>query len=129
MKSNALSCVLRVTDAKGRSLLLTGDIEAEQEHRLVQTDAAALASSVLMVPHHGSKTSSSASFLGAVAPQVAVMQVGYRNRYGHPAPLVLARYTERGIAVVRSDTCGAWLWPPDSPAACHRTTARRYWHH
>ena len=129
VKPNALSCVLRVTDAQGRSLLLTGDIEAEQEQRLVQTDAAALRSTVLVVPHHGSQPSSCDSFLDAVAPQVAVMQVGYRNRYGHPAPRVTARYAERGIAAVRSDTCGAWLWRPDAPAACHRTTARRYWHH
>ena len=132
VKPNALSCVLRVTDAQGRSLLLTGDIEAEQEQRLVQTDAAALRSTVLVVPHHGSKTSSSDSFLDAVAPQVAVMQVGYRNRYGHPAPLVLARYAERGIAAVRSDECGAWTWQmghAEAAAHCERATAARYWHH
>ena len=129
LKPNAMSCVLRVTDAAGNRLLLTGDIEAEQEQRLVATDAAALRSSVLVVPHHGSKTSSTAAFLDAVAPQVAVMQAGYRNRYGHPAPPVLARYAEHGIAIVRSDRCGAWTWRPGEGATCERDAAARYWHH
>jgi competence protein ComEC len=132
LKPNALSCVLRVADARGRSLLLTGDIEAEQEQRLVAGSAAALRSSALIVPHHGSKTSSTPAFLDAVAPQTAVVQAGYRNRFGHPAPPVLARYAERGIAVRRSDVCGAWNWRPgnagDNPT-CERDTAARYWHH
>ncbi len=133
LKPNAMSCVLRVADAQGHSLLLTGDIEAEQEQRLVQTDAAALTSSVLVVPHHGSKTSSTAAFLDAVAPSVAVAQAGYRSRFGHPAPMVVARYAERGIAFVRSDACGAWTWRTDQHASlamrCERDTAARYWHH
>ena len=84
---------------------------------------AALRSDVLVVPHHGSRTSSTPAFLDAVAPQVAVVQAGYRNRFGHPAPTVLARYAERGIAVARSDGCGAWQWSSaDSIAAarCER---------
>jgi competence protein ComEC len=132
LKPNALSCVLRVADAAGRSLLLTGDIEAEQEQRLVATDAAALRSQVLVVPHHGSKTSSTPGFLDAVAPQAAVVQAGYRNRFGHPAPPVLARYAERGIALRRSDACGAWRWrpgPTDDNPYCERDAAARYWHH
>ena len=132
LKPNAMSCVLRVADAAGRSLLLTGDIEAEQEQRLVATDAAALRSRVLVVPHHGSKTSSTPAFLDAVAPHIAVVQAGYRNRFGHPAPPVLARYTEHGIPVRRTDACGAWSWRPreegDSPT-CERDAAARYWHH
>lgn len=132
LKANALSCVLRVTDAAGRSLLLTGDIEAEQEQRLVLGDAAALRSSVLVVPHHGSQTSSSSGFLDAVAPQWAVLQAGYRNRYGHPAPSVLARYAEHGIPVIRSDDCGAWRWQSgdtETSPRCERDVAARYWHH
>lgn len=131
LKPNALSCVLRVVDAAGHSLLLTGDIEAEQERRLLRNAAAALSSSVLMVPHHGSKTSSTVELLDAVAPQVAVVQAGYRNRFGHPAPTVLARYAERGISVVRSDTCGAWTWRPEAREAmrCERSAAARYWQH
>ncbi len=131
-KPNTMSCVLRVADAQGRSLLLSGDIEAEQEQRLVQDRAAALASRVLVVPHHGSKTSSSAVFLDAVAPQVAVVQAGYRNRFGHPVPSVMARYAERGIAVQRTDACGAWVWPSDGgdlAGYCERDERARYWHH
>jgi len=132
LKANAMSCVLRVTDAAGRSLLLTGDIEAEQEQRLVLGDATALRSTVLVVPHHGSKTSSSGGFLDAVAPQRAVLQAGYRNRYGHPAAPVLARYAEHGIGVIRSDACGAWSWntdDADTAAHCERDAVARYWHH
>ena len=127
LKSNALSCVLRVHSAAG-SVLLTGDIEAAQEAALVQRAAPALKSDVLLVPHHGSRTSSTAAFLDAAAPQVAVVQAGYRSRYGHPAADVLARYEARGIRVVRSDRCGAWVWA-QGQAVCTRDQQRRYWHH
>jgi competence protein ComEC len=126
-RPNAVSCVLRVEDAAGHSLLLAGDIEAAQEAALLQRDAAALASSVLLVPHHGSRTSSTAGFLDAVRPQVAVVQAGYRNRFGHPAAEVLVRHTERGITVVRTDGCGAWLWH-DGVTSCTRDVRGRYWH-
>jgi competence protein ComEC len=130
-KPNTLSCVLAVTDAKGQRVLLTGDLEAEQEARLVREKTDALKSRVLLVPHHGSKTSSSAAFIDAVAPQTAIAQMGFRNRFGHPAPEVQRRYAERGIAFVRSDTCGAWRWTSSSGESptCERDIARRYWHH
>ena len=136
LRSNAMSCVLRVQGAApglGSSVLLTGDIEREQEIRLLREHPEALRSGVLIVPHHGSKTSSTAAFLDAVAPQVAVFQAGYLNRYGHPAEEVLARYLERGIARIDSPTCGAWTWRSGSgadlaPAVCERVEARRYWH-
>ena len=130
-KSNALSCVLRIADRQGRSALLTGDIEAPQEAALLQRQREGsgppLASTVLLVPHHGSRTSSSEDFLDAVAPRTAVVQAGYRSRYGHPAPDVMTRYADRGIEVVRSDRCGAWLWH-DGVASCTRDVRRRYWH-
>ena len=126
-KPNAVSCVLRVADAQGRSVLLTGDIEAPQEAALLQRSGALLASTVLLVPHHGSRTSSTAAFLDAVQPTTAVVQAAYRSRFGHPAPDVMARYAERSIEVVRSDQCGAWLWH-DGRAACTRDVRRRYWH-
>jgi len=131
-KSNALSCVLRIA-AGDQVALLVGDIEQAQEALLVASGAP-LKASVLLVPHHGSKTSSSAAFLDAVAPQVAVVQSGYRNRFGHPAPPVLARYRERHITVVDSPHCGAFSWQswqPDKPqnSACARIQAQRYWHH
>ena len=126
-KPNALSCVLRVADARGRSALLGADIESPQEAALVERQGAGLASTVLLVPHHGSRTSSSPAFIDAVAPRWAVVQAGYRSRFGHPAPDVVARYTDRGIDLVRTDTCGAWSWRDDE-ASCTREVRRRYWH-
>jgi len=128
-KPNAMSCVLRVSGGD-RSVLLTGDIEREQESALVVAGAA-LRSDVLVVPHHGSRTSSSAAFLDAVHPRIAVVQAGYRNRFGHPAPDVVERYRERGIAVVATAACGAWQWRADGgdDGSCERDAARRYWHH
>jgi competence protein ComEC len=132
-KTNALSCVLRVDGADGASALLTGDVEAPGERRLVAraradpaSEAVRLRSDVLVVPHHGSRTSSTDAFLDAVRPAVAVIQVGYRSRYGHPAPDVVARYRAHGIPVVRSDHCGAWGWA-DGRAWCTRALRRRYW--
>jgi competence protein ComEC len=128
-KPNAISCVLKVSAAQG-SALLTGDIEKAQEARLVATQAP-LKSDILVVPHHGSKTSSTADFLDAVQPQLAVVQAGYWNRYGHPVPQVLARIHERGIALRLSPTCGAWQWRSGEAASgvCQRQQALRYWHH
>jgi competence protein ComEC len=129
-KTNALSCVLRVVGADGASALLTGDVEAPGEARLVARaragPGASLRSDVLVGPHHGSRTSSTDAFLDAVRPRVAVIQVGYRSRYGHPAPDVVARYAAHGIRVVRTDHCGAWLWD-GGQARCTRTLRRRYW--
>ncbi len=126
-KPNAVSCVLRATDAQGRSLLLTGDIEAAQEAALLQRHGAALASTWLLVPHHGSRSSSTTAFLQAVKPHTALVQAGHRSRFGHPAPDVLRRYEEHGIRVERSDQCGAWQWR-DGQALCTRDQRRRYWH-
>ncbi|MEZ5660549.1 MAG: hypothetical protein R3E83_19150 [Burkholderiaceae bacterium] len=92
----------------GGSLLLTGDIEAAQEQKLVSVlGSAGLASEILLVPHHGSRTSSSETFLQAVAPRVAIIQAGYRNRFRHPSQAVLARYREQGVRVLRTDHDGA----------------------
>ena len=136
-RSNALSCVLRVSGSAAgpSSLLLTGDIEAAQEAALVTRAGPALRSDVLLVPHHGSRTSSTAVFLDAVAPQVAVVQAAYRSRYGHPASDVLARYEQRGVQVSRTDRCGAWLLTPGAEAGlppqaqCTRQLRQRYWHY
>jgi competence protein ComEC len=130
-KPNALSCVLRISNGH-RSVLLAGDIEQPQEARLVK-DGANIKADVLLVPHHGSKTSSSAAFLDAVAPQWAIVQSGYRNRFGHPAGVVMARYQERGIAVVDSPHCGAFTWQSvgglENEPSCQRLQAPHYWQH
>jgi competence protein ComEC len=128
-KSNATSCVLRVSNGR-QAALLAGDIEQSQERRLLERGAS-LQAQVLLVPHHGSRTSSSEAFLDAVRPHWALVQAGYRNRFGHPAAPVLARYAERGVAVVATDRCGAAWWSSGRPDAmrCERDANRRYWHH
>ena len=128
-KPNVLSCVLRVTNGR-RAALLAGDIEQAQEARLVPA-AAAIRADLLLVPHHGSKTSSSEAFLDAVRPSLAIVQAGYRNRFGHPAAPVLDRYRQRGVTVIDSPRCGAARWHSANPArvACQREEAPRYWHH
>ncbi len=128
-KSNAMSCVLRVGNG-ARSVLLAGDIEAGQEARL-SASPGPLHADLLLVPHHGSKTSSSEKFLDAVAPSLAVVQAGYRNRFGHPALPVMDRYRERAIRVLASPSCGALQWSSaTSPQVeCERERVRRYWHH
>ena len=132
VRPNALSCVLRITSAgpQGVSALLVGDIEAPQEQALLARGAA-LQADLLLVPHHGSKTSSSPAFLDAVQPRTALVQAGYRNRFGHPAPEVLQRYRLRDIKVVESSRCGAATWASAKPAAigCERDAGRRYWQH
>jgi len=127
-KSNALSCVLRISNGT-QTALLAGDIEAAQEAKLVASYPALLKADFLLVPHHGSKTSSSEIFLDTVQPQIALAQAGYRNRFGHPVGLVVARYNDRGIRLVRSPQCGAAVWQSIRPLeiACQREADRRYW--
>ncbi len=129
-RSNALSCVLRVESANHAAALLTGDIEAEQEAALVKAKAP-LAADVLVAPHHGSRHSSSAVFLQAVAPRLVIVQAGYRNRYGHPAPESLQHYADQGSAVIASPGCGAARWQSDAPPDihCERMDHRHYWQH
>jgi competence protein ComEC len=123
-----MSCVLRIGNGQ-RTALLVGDIEAAQEARLVASGDS-LRADVLLMPHHGSKTSSTPAFLDAVLPTVALVQAGYRNRFGHPAPPVLDRYRERGIRAVDSARCGAAMWSSAAPEVfCQRDVAKRYWHH
>lgn len=128
--SNDISCVLQVR-AAGVAALLTGDIGMQPERALVERHGAGLRSDVLLVPHHGSRSSSSALFLSAVQPRLALVQAGYRNRFGHPAAPVLARYADAGTHVFDSPRCGAIHWQSDAPdrVRCEREVARRYWHH
>ena len=102
---NNASLVLRLSYGV-IDLLFTGDIEAEGEHALLSAPGT-LASEILKVPHHGSRTSSSAAFVAAVAPQVAVASLGYHNRFSFPAPEVVQRYAEQGTRFLRTDQAGA----------------------
>ena len=130
-KENDRSCILRVA-ARGGAALLTGDVEARGEGEMLARDPAALRAEVLVVPHHGSRTSSTTAFIDAVAPSVGVLSVGYRNRFGHPHPAVAARYVERGIDLRRTDREGALriVLPAQSggPARVERLVREvRYW--
>ena len=131
-KSNAMSCVLRISNGN-QTALLAGDLEAAQELRLVGDPAFSqkLKADVLLMPHHGSKTSSTGPFLDAVQPRFAIAQAGYKNRFNHPVDSVLARYRERNVAVVQSPSCGAATFNSQDAGrvVCHREVARRYWHH
>ncbi len=127
-RPNEVSCVLRISNAQA-SVLLPGDIEWAQEQALLTKGLSPV--DVLLVPHHGSKTSSSLPFLQALQPQLALVQAGYRNRFGHPAPEVVARYQGLGIPLVESTHCGALTWRSEAPnqVQCERIQSRRYWHH
>jgi len=85
--------------------LFMGDAEKSLEYRLLFSGVN-VASDILKVGHHGSKTSSAEEFLRAVAPQVAVIQVGHKNRYGHPAQEVLDRLAAAGAKILRNDLDG-----------------------
>lgn len=129
-KTNDRSCVVRVASAHA-SVLLTGDIEARTEARLVRERAATLRSDVIVVPHHGSRTSSTLAFIRAVSPSVALVACGYRNRFNHPRADIVARYTTRGVSVRRTDLEGSLRMRFDGPAMpaveAARTTRGRYW--
>jgi len=129
-KPNAMSCVLRIESAHATRALLVADIEMAQEMRLLQSNLP-LQADWLLVPHHGSSTSSSDAFLDAVNPRLAIVQAGYRNRFGHPRSEVMARYEARKIQHIDSARCGASTWSSDAPdaIACEREQRRRYWHH
>ena len=127
-RRNNQSCVLRV-DAGGAAMLLTGDIERTAEDFLAR-NSVSLKADVLLVPHHGSRTSSSELFIAAVEPRWAVVPAGYRNRFGHPAREVLARYDEAGVRVVRTDLDGAVsirLKPDGVEVGAERRLRPRYW--
>ena len=130
-KENDRGCVVRIA-TRGASALLATDVEARSEAEMLARDAAALQAEVLLVPHHGSKTSSTPAFLDAVSPSVGLLSVGYRNRFRHPHETVVARYVERGVALRRTDLEGALhvVLPRESPTAIRiegYARRQRYW--
>jgi competence protein ComEC len=149
IKDNNRSCVVKVSSQFG-SLLLTGDIEKEAENALFEdviedtalqanVDKASgedifsrLKSDVLIVPHHGSKTSSTREFVQAVSAQHVIFTVGYLNRFKHPKPLIEKRYEESGALIHRSDFQGALTLDftriNNISVNALRQSQPRYWH-
>jgi len=125
--SNSMSCVLRFESAGG-SALLTADIEAADEQALLARSPQALASTLLVVPHHGGNASSTPGFIAAVAPREVIFSAGYRNAFRHPRAEVVARYassrqwrTDRdgALHVELAGTTAVFPW---------RSEKKRYWH-
>ena len=129
LKPNARSCTLRISWGD-KAVLLTGDIEAAQEYAMLERVPDRLPAQVLLAPHHGSGTSSTAAFLEAVAPEIAIFQVGYRNRYHHPKPEVFERYLQLGIQRYRTDESGAIRVEIGNAikVSSYRSEHARYWY-
>jgi competence protein ComEC len=129
-RHNNASCVLKITSQHG-SVLLTGDIEARAERRLVSEQGEQLKVDVLVAPHHGSKTSSTGEFLENVRPRHVLFPVGYLNRFHHPHPGVVERYRALGAELHYSPTAGAieLRLTGEGVTIVHaRERERRYWH-
>lgn len=128
-RGNDGSCVLRIATPHG-ALLLAGDIEAAAEQALLAAVPGQLAADVLVAPHHGSKTSSTAPFVTAVAARHVLFSVGYRNRWGFPHPAVVARYRVTGADLYDTARHGALtvrLGSTGVQVESWRQRVRRYW--
>ena len=127
--SNNWSCVLMVEHA-GQKVLITGDIEKQVERFLVENNNE-LNADLMLVPHQGSKTSSTPAFIDAVNPSLAVVAAGYQNHYGHPHPTIMKRYQDAGINVLSTIEHGTIEIAIDQNGMVwnsYRTKNRRFWH-
>lgn len=127
--SNNHSCVLMV-EYKGVRTLITGDIEKQVERYLIARQQA-LSADIMLVPHQGSKTSSTSEFIDAVSPKLALFAAGYRNHYGHPHKTVVQRYQTRNIKTLSTIESGSILlkinenqWQIEE----FRTSRKAFWH-
>ncbi len=127
---NDASCVLLIT-AAGRHILLPGDIERPAELALLAGQALP-AVDLMLMPHHGSRTSSSQALLDVLMPQHAVASSGYRNRFGFPKADIVARYQARGAQTWVTAQTGALLFKVSAEgiavAEPYRAATARYWH-
>lgn len=130
LSDNNSSCVLRIS-GPGGATLVTGDIEADAETALVERAADLLAADIVVVPHHGSDSSSSAAFVRATSPEYALVSSGWHNQWEFPRAVVVARYRAAGARVLNTAIGGALrarLWP-DRPIDVWRWRVRhpRLW--
>jgi competence protein ComEC len=129
ISKNNRGCTLRISTG-AHSVLLAADIEKDSEKRLLQLHPEKLRATLLVVPHHGSKTSSTPAFVQAVHPRYAVFTAGYRNRFGHPKAEVVERYRAIGAELLRSDEDGAVVVEMNGSefrVERWRKTHARYW--
>jgi len=129
LKENDRGCVLRIS-ALNAAVLLPADIEAKSEREILEQYGTKIGSDVLVVPHHGSRTSSTPPFITAVHPRIAIFTVGYRNRFGHPKEEIVQRYAQAGSRTYRSDRDGAVIVDITASglaARSWRAAYRRYW--
>jgi competence protein ComEC len=103
-RGNDSSCVIEI-ERRGRRILLSGDISATVEARLLLDGLRQ--SELLLVPHHGSRTSSSPAFIEAANPRAAVATASLGNRFGFPRPEIRRRYAIAGIPLWSTGECGA----------------------
>lgn len=129
-RGNNSSCVLHIQAGK-QSVLLPGDIERSVELNLVTALGKQLKSTVLLAPHHGSRTSSSWPWVKTVAPEHVIISNGYRNRFNHPVAEIVGRYETLGAEIYRSDRDGAVQFFLGGNGPLHirrqRLMKRRYW--
>lgn len=127
-KSNNRSCVLRIRGRHGTALL-TGDIEKPVEYWLAEQGG--LDSDIVQVPHHGSSSSSSYTFLRAVDPEQGFVSAGYGNAFGHPADAVVRRFNASGVELYNSARTGMIVFRRDeqhnTAPVLWRGVARRPW--
>lgn len=130
ISNNNRGCVLRISSGK-QTVLIAADIEKDTEKRLLTLHPDKLPATLLVVPHHGSKTSSTQAFVGKVHPRIAVFTMGYRNKFHHPNPEVFSRYRDIGSELIRSDEDGAIIVNMDAAGLTterYRKTHARYWY-
>ncbi len=128
---NDMSCVLRISTGN-QHILLTGDIEKRGEHYLLDKHLDQLPTTLLVVPHHGSASSSDIEFVNAILPDYAVFTSGYRNRFNHPRKEIRQRYADSGATLLRSDFDGAIqveMKAQHMTIERYRITHRHYWTH
>lgn len=130
-EGNNRSCVLQIT-YKDQIILLPGDIESVVEHRLQHQIKLAHPVTLLVAPHHGSKTSSSIGFVNVLEPEHVVFSTGYRHHFGHPAKTVVQRYEHMGTKLWNTAEQGAiefnWNERGYLSVTNERIESKRYWH-
>ena len=130
-KANERSCVL-VVEGSGSRLVLTGDIGQASERRMEVDSLASTLPTVTTMAHHGSRHSSGSRWLEAVRPSLSIASAGWRNRFGHPHPDVLARHRRAGADVRITADSGAVAvdFPAEGEPSVMREWRRprdRYW--